>query len=241
MRQTKRSCWRSFQRTSVFEAGPPLEHAALLPTPGATLSQLDPLVAVLKIDHADLDHIAGRGRAVFKVDFHPQHEAAGGVKLQLVVVPEPVMFGTVRDGSYRGQFAASTRHGGSRPSGERQQGGGSGVEQVTPGQRCVRLRHETTLEAAPEINSPWQKSSRHSTVPVSCADCVATRSHTPGVLPPLRLVRRAQERSRCSRDFHYRLLRRRSRPTACPCTAGEPQEFATGTLVSRQGIEPRTY
>ena len=42
-----------------FRAGPPLEHAALLPTPGATLSQFDPLVAVLKVDHPDLDHIAG--------------------------------------------------------------------------------------------------------------------------------------------------------------------------------------
>ena len=38
------------------------------------------------------------------------------------------------------------------------------------------------------------------------ADCVAIGSHTPGMLPPLRLVRRAQERSRCSRDFHHGLL-----------------------------------
>ena len=36
--------------------------------------------------------------------------------------------------------------------------------------------------------------------------CVAIGSHTPGMLPPLRLVRRAQERSRCSRDFHHGLL-----------------------------------
>ena len=35
--------------------------------------------------------------------------------------------------------------------------------------------------------------------------CVATRSHTPGMLPPKRLVRRAQERFRCSRDFHHGL------------------------------------
>ena len=54
--------------------------------------------------------------------------------------------------------------------------------------------------------SPWQKSSRHSTVPASCADCVAIGSHTPGMLPPKRLVRRAQERSRCSRDFHHGLI-----------------------------------
>ena len=38
------------------------------------------------------------------------------------------------------------------------------------------------------------------------ADCVAIGSHTPGMLPPKRLVRRAQERSRCSRDFHHGLL-----------------------------------
>ncbi len=61
------------------------------------------------------------------------------------------------------------------------------------------------------LNSPWQKSSRHSTVPASCADCVTTRSHTPGYAPSSRLVRRAQERSRCSRDFHHGLLTARGK------------------------------
>ena len=43
--------------------------------------------------------------------------------------------------------------------------------------------------------------------PCTGADCVALRSHMVQYAPSERLVRRAQERSRCSRDFHHGLLR----------------------------------
>ena len=72
-------------------ARPPLEHAALLPAPGAALAQLDPAVAVGQIDHADLDHVVGLRRAVLEVDLHAQHVAAGRIELELVVVAEPVV------------------------------------------------------------------------------------------------------------------------------------------------------
>ena len=69
----------------------PLQHAALLPAPGAALAQLDPAVVVLQIDHADLDHVVGSGRAVLEVHLHAQDVAAGRIELQLVVVAEPVV------------------------------------------------------------------------------------------------------------------------------------------------------
>ena len=59
------------------------------------------------------------------------------------------------------------------------------------------------------LTSPWQKSSRHSTVPASRRDGVAIRAHTPGMHPNRALSGGAQERSRCSRDFHHGLLSRR--------------------------------
>ena len=54
--------------------------------------------------------------------------------------------------------------------------------------------------------SPWQKSSRHSTVPASRRTALRFGRAHKGPAPESRLVRRAQERSRCSRDFHHGLI-----------------------------------
>ena len=65
------------------------------------------------------------------------------------------------------------------------------------------------------------------------ADCVAIGSHTPGMLPPLRLVRRAQERSRCSRDFHHGLICDfQGLPPAVSMGAESCAEYSFGILVT---------
>lgn len=71
-------------------AGPPLEHAALLPAPGAAAIQLNPAVGVLQIDHADPDDIVRFRAAMLEINLHRQHIPAGGVELELVVVAKPV-------------------------------------------------------------------------------------------------------------------------------------------------------
>ncbi len=42
-----------------FRTGEPLEHAPLLPVPGAALPELDPAVVVAEVDHPDLDRLVG--------------------------------------------------------------------------------------------------------------------------------------------------------------------------------------
>ena len=65
------------------------------------------------------------------------------------------------------------------------------------------------------LNSPWQKSSRHSTVPASRRTALRLGHILPGMLPhrawSTNTSRRAQERSRCSRDFHHGLLTARGK------------------------------
>ena len=81
-------------------AGDPLEHTALLPAPGPGLAQLNPAVAVGKINHTDADQIFCVRRAIFEIDLHAEYVAAGGVELQLVIVTEPVMLGPGSDGAH---------------------------------------------------------------------------------------------------------------------------------------------
>ena len=87
----------------AVRARPPLQHAPLLPGPGARLAQLDPPVAVGQIDHADLHGLVGLGQAVLEVDLHAQQIPAAGVQLVLVVVAEPVELRPARDGAHRRQ------------------------------------------------------------------------------------------------------------------------------------------
>ena len=79
-----------------------------------------------------------------------------------------------------------------------------------PSSRLVRRAQELSVLArlSPRtVNSPWQKSSRHSTVPASRRTALHRLTYS-RYAPSSRLVRRAQEQSRCSRDFHHGLLRR---------------------------------
>jgi len=87
----------------VFRAGPPLEHAALLPAPCAALAEFSPPVAVFQIDHPDFDDIVGFWAEMLEVDLHPEHVPAGRVELQFVVVAEPVEFRPLCDSPDRRQ------------------------------------------------------------------------------------------------------------------------------------------
>src|SRR5262249_57522023 len=66
----------------------PSQATALLPVPGRRLADLRPLIAVLKVDVADLPAVGGRHVALVKVDLHGQREPARLVELQAVVEPE---------------------------------------------------------------------------------------------------------------------------------------------------------
>src|SRR5262249_46510792 len=66
----------------------PRQATALLPVPGRRLADLRPLIAVLKVDVADLPAVGGRHVALVKVDLHGQREPARLVELQAVVEPE---------------------------------------------------------------------------------------------------------------------------------------------------------
>ena len=81
----------------VFAAGNPLQHAPLLPTPSSCFAEFDPLVAVVGIDHSDLNHIIRLGRAMFEINLVAQHEAIVRRELQLVVVAEPMKLRAFRD------------------------------------------------------------------------------------------------------------------------------------------------
>jgi len=89
-------------KTAVFPVVPdyflsrlrqPLQHAARLPAPGAALSQLDPAVSVLQVDHSDSDNVLRHRRAVLELHLHAQRIPSRRIELQLVVVAEPVMLG----------------------------------------------------------------------------------------------------------------------------------------------------
>ena len=82
-------------------SGQPLQHAALLPAPRGGGAERPPGVAILQVDHADADLVAGPRRAMLEVDRHGQHVARGRIELQLVVVPEPVVTGAPGDGPDR--------------------------------------------------------------------------------------------------------------------------------------------
>ena len=124
----------------ALRAGEPLEHAALLPAPGPALAQLDPAVAVVQVDHADLDHVVRARRAMLEVDLHAEDVAAGRVELQLVVVAEPVEFRPSRDRPDGGEGLrpeASER----RTRRGQAQGGGDESQQI-PTAEAVRIGGE---------------------------------------------------------------------------------------------------
>ncbi len=79
----------------------PLQHASLLPAPGAARAELNPPVVITCIDHSDSDDIAASRRAMLERDLHPEHVPRARVELQLVVVAEPVVFGSAREGANR--------------------------------------------------------------------------------------------------------------------------------------------
>ena len=89
--------------------GQPLQHATLLPSPGAAFSQIDPAVIVGEIDHADADHVIGPRRAMLEIHFHAEYVPVRRVELQLVVVAEPVKFRAAGDGAHRRQLGFLSR------------------------------------------------------------------------------------------------------------------------------------
>jgi len=69
----------------------PLQHAALLPAPGPRAAQVDPAVAVGEVHHAHADLVLRRRGTVLEAHLHAQHVATRRVKLQLVIIAEPVI------------------------------------------------------------------------------------------------------------------------------------------------------
>ncbi len=111
--------------------GPPLEHAALLPAPGVGLSELDPLVCVGEVHHADIDDVPRLRGAMFEVDFIREHVAIRRIELEFVVVAEPVIFRPAGDGPDRGKLVCRGA------AGEAGQGGGgeAGGQEITAAER----------------------------------------------------------------------------------------------------------
>lgn len=94
-----------------LRAGKPLKHAALLPVPGPGLPQPNPTIVIVEVNHPDLDHTVGSGRTVLETHFHPEHVAAGRIKLMLAVVTESVMLRSLDDRPHRRQhFLRRTGH-----------------------------------------------------------------------------------------------------------------------------------
>jgi hypothetical protein len=79
-----------------FRSWEPLQHAALLPVPGARVTPLDPLVAVSRVDHADFDNVVGSRRTMLEIDLVTKNITPGGIEFQLVVVTEPVKLRAMR-------------------------------------------------------------------------------------------------------------------------------------------------
>jgi len=82
-----------------LRTGYPLQHTALLPVPGSCISQPDPTVIVLKVNHPYFDAIFGSWRSAFESNPHAQHISIMGIELQLVVIPEPVVSRSAGDRS----------------------------------------------------------------------------------------------------------------------------------------------
>ena len=78
----------------------PLQHATLLPAPGIRTSELDPAIAILQVDHANVNPVVRRRRPMLEVNFHSQHITVRRVEFKLVVVAEPVKLWTLRKRSY---------------------------------------------------------------------------------------------------------------------------------------------
>jgi hypothetical protein len=116
-----------------IRSGDPLQHAALLPAPGAGGTERNPAVIVPEIDHAHSDAIGGGGRAVFEIDLVAEAEADGGIELQLVVVAEPVMPGSTGDRSHRGQRGCFSEENHAAGRGQHADGQGQ-LEQLASGQ-----------------------------------------------------------------------------------------------------------
>jgi hypothetical protein len=94
--------------------GEPLEHGALLPVPGAGAADFLPGVFGLGVDEADADFVFGEWGAAFEADLLAEEEAAGGIKLELVVVAEPVEawgVGDAADGEFFGGEGACGEEG----------------------------------------------------------------------------------------------------------------------------------
>ncbi len=79
--------------------GDPLQHASLLPSPGAAGSQFDPSVIVRGIDHADTDGVSGAGGAMFEVDLIREDETVGWIEGLFVIVAEPMKGGAPTNGA----------------------------------------------------------------------------------------------------------------------------------------------
>ena len=88
----------------------PLQHAALLPTEGLALGERKPAVIVLQIDHSERDAVVESRQPIFEVSLHSENVAIGRVKLQVVVVAEPVELGSARQ-SLRGPLSGSGKRG----------------------------------------------------------------------------------------------------------------------------------
>jgi hypothetical protein len=88
----------------------PLEHAALLPVPSVGAAEVDPSIAVLRVDHPDADRVGLRRGAAFEIHLVRQHEAVVGGEQELIVVAAPVELRAARDradtGALRGGGAA---------------------------------------------------------------------------------------------------------------------------------------
>ncbi len=87
----------------AFRTWSPLQHAALLPTPGLTGSQFDPAILVAGIHNADLDLVFGCWCPVFKADLVGENQSVGYIEFLFVIVPKPVVVGTSGDGPNRGR------------------------------------------------------------------------------------------------------------------------------------------
>jgi len=117
----------------AIRARDPLQHAALLPVPGVGAAEVDPAVAVLRIDHPDADRVGLRRRAAFEVDLVREHEAVVGGEQELIVVAAPVELRTARDRADAGRRRLV------RAAGERAEGGEGGEFQEVAAGKHVRV------------------------------------------------------------------------------------------------------
>ena len=124
-----------------FGARHPLQHAALLPIPRVRLAEFDPLVAVLQIDHADLDHIVRRRRAVLEINLVAEHEAPARIELILVVISEPMKLRPARDRADGRKFFLALR-----AERRREGSGGEGAKKGATGKHDVALDNRSARQ-----------------------------------------------------------------------------------------------